>query len=217
MSCYEKSLGIIILPTQEWSKFKKEFEQSYSNHLKGLYLLANEAYQTLLKAKKDREIKDYELFFNDLKISNFLFRKLSFNDYEIIIKSIFHKGTNKIKKPKKSDFLLKNRKKENKERKITFFYDDDLSVSLNHKEKKLIYSTDDNNHSVDNADNSFIGSTILKMLDKVEFSNRTGGYFRYQSEYDEDSNGFNTGSRIIKKYGKYRSKKYVDEKNCDLF
>lgn len=186
MSVYGWERGTIKLPTKEFTSLKKELISRMEERMKTLHFISLVCYEEIRKVKP----KNKEDFLETIRSYN----QLSFHEQFQIQKSLLK--DNKLKKPKKNDFLLDKKK--------LIFDDNELRVSLDQKTKNVHYSSDDGKDSIDYARESFLGKTILTLLDRVKFSTQTGGYLRTQTEYDVDSG---TGARVSKTFGKYKTNK----------
>lgn len=170
--------------------------------LKVFILWQSTSINNLLTSKKgkrnfDVSAKLHELVSNKIGDEYFYF-------CDLITYSIFK--NNKLVKPKKQDFKPR---KPNKDFKLS---DNDLEIFFDNKTKTVHYRSDDNNRSIERARNSFLGRAFFAEINRVEFTSKTGGYLKSQTEYDVEDNDFSTGGRVSASFGKYKtSKKYQRE------
>lgn len=190
MSCYGWERGEVQLPAAEFSRFKKDLISRLSARQETLLEKANSLHARI----KSDKIKDVHEFLE----RQFKYEKFSSLEQDQIIKSLLK--DKKVVKPKKVNFKLD---KENLR-----FEDSDLTVYLKKETKTVVYSSDDNNHSIDDARESYLGRTVLNMLERVAYTNRTGGYLRKQNEYDVDAG---VGASVTYTFGKYKNPKYRRE------
>lgn len=217
MSCYEKGLAIVKIPTSEWKSFKSSIENHYSSTLEYFFNIASSLYNQYNIDKKMKKVKgdniDYML---DLIEKDSRLKSEEHYYFQDKIKMSLIKNQ-KISKPNKKDFSYKQNVKIDKIKKTSVIEDSSCVVVLDSKKKTVVFETEDNNHAYDIAIKSNIGKKLFRMLDNVKHTSHTGGYIKYHSEYDEDSSGMRTGYRIIKRYGKYSSGKYLKlDKFMDL-
>lgn len=207
MSCNGFEKGSVQLPTKEWKSFRDRLYEKYNYHLGCLYKKALRIHKEVSELKKGKRNFPLERTINKL-IEKYcpdnLGISVNYFSQDKIKQSLFK--DNKLVKPKKQDF------KALKPTKDLILEDSDLSIKIDNKTRTVYYTTDDNNHSVDYARNSFLGKAFFILLDRVKFTSKTGGYLKSETEYDEDENGFSTGPRVTSVYGKYKtSKKYRNE------
>lgn len=203
MSNYGEENGEVKLPVKEWKTFRDNIYNSYNNKLKELYETALQIQKEMMDKKKGKRGVNLNQLFNEVMDRHRLVNTT--HDYDgwhfrdMVERSIIQNG--KMVKPKKKDFAPK------KASKGESLYDDELVVRFDNKTKTVRYSTDDNNHSVDRGRESFLGSMVLRALDRVTFTSKTGGYFKASSEYNEDEFGNGGQSSVSMTYGKYKTNK----------
>lgn len=203
MSNYGFEKGEVSIPSKEWKKFRDNLYSKYNEKLDWSLEKALELHKKISALKKGKRNFDLKT-----ELENLLKREFGDNRYEslfhhcqLIKKSLYDENTKKFTKPTKKSFAHK------KPTKDLLLEDADLYIKIDNKTKTVNYSTDDNNHSVENAENSPLGKIFFALLDRVSFTTKTGGYFRSESEYDKDDDGFHTGGRVSRLYGKYKTNK----------
>ena len=178
MSCYEWMRGSYKLPAKEYSKFKKGLVEFQKLKLDSMYTLAKDIARNNKTVNKRLDALDKS------KVNNY---------WEEVLKcSMVSNG--KTRAVVKADFKLNK------------FEDDCLLIRLDDTNKTVHISVEDNNHSVDAAENTDLWGTFWKLLNKVEFSCKSGGYVKYYSEYHADDG---EGATILYPKGKYIKAKYV--------
>lgn len=209
MSCNGFEKGSVQLPTKAWKQFRDSFYSDYNYKLQELYEIALKVHKAVSQDKKGK--RNYPL---NEKVETEIRYHLRDN-YErnwdgkfhftfLVEKSLIK--NNKLVKPKKQDF------KPLKPNKDFILEDDCLGIKFDNKTRTVYYSTDDGNHSIDQARESFLGKLFFRKMNRVEFTSKTGGYLKSETEYHEDENGFSTGPTVSKAYGKYvTSPKYRKE------
>lgn len=60
---------------------------------------------------------------------------------------------------------------------------------------------------MDRGRQSFLGSMVLKELERINYTSKTGGYFKASSEYNVDEFGNEGQSRVSYTFGKYNTNK----------
>ena len=198
MSCYGQEKGKIKMPTKEWTWFKRSLYNSYNYKLNQCYEIALKIYDLVNEEKKGK--RNFNVAGNVVKYigTHMPFKGYYSSNYhwrDLVRYSLLKDG--KLKKPQKKFFKKKLASKCEK------LDDDCLSIELNNKSKSIEYYTDDNNHSIDYAQNSYLGEIFFNLLNRVNFTNKTGGYFQAKTEYDEWG-----GPRVSRTYGKYDKPKY---------
>jgi hypothetical protein len=188
MSCYGWERGEVQLPAAEFTKFKKALIELLTQRNAKLLDVANSIY-TKIKEQKVKEKREF--VYTQLRNQS-----LSSTEEYTVMESLLSKD-NKLTKPKKQSFKLD---KENLR-----FHDSDLTVILKKETKTVVYSTDDNNHAVDDARATFLGRQTLSLLEQVKFTSHTGGYFQSRTEYDDEA----SAARITKTFGKYKNPKHM--------
>jgi hypothetical protein len=195
MGCNNWEKGSIKIPTSEFSKLAKDLASLMVNRHEELF---NKAIETYNKIKIDKLDFSIERKLQDLLSSNSVFYgsqspQYSYQEIDQIKSSICK--DNKLMKPKKKDFKVKDKTK---------FYDCELSVRLDRKTKTLYWDVSDNNRAVESAHECFLGRNTLKLLNGVKFSNRTGGVFEGSDEYRDDEG---EGKHVTARYGKFADPK----------
>jgi hypothetical protein len=198
MSCYGWERGEVKLPTSDWKQTRDTIYSNYNAKLDELLQEALEIHKEVSQEKKGkRNFNIKESINNKLKNQE----RFTFN--QLIIDSLL--TNNKLVKPKKKDFSHK------KASKGEILIDEDLEIIFNNKTKTIEYCTDENNHSVDRARDSFLGSLFFRRLKYIKFTTKTGGYLKSQTEYDTDKG---LGARVTSTWGKYTKPKYFKEISC---
>lgn len=182
MSCYGWEHGEVKLPAAEYSKFKKNLLVKLLSRQEFLF---NKAVFIYNRFKASNE-KDLEKFCS-LQLRH---DSCSHHEKEQILNSLIK--NNKPVKPKKLNFKL--------DKKSTSFEDSDLTVRINNETRTVEYCSDDNNHSIEDARESYLGRTVLNLLCQTNYTNQTGGYLKKQTEYDVDAG---VGASITHTFGKY--------------
>jgi hypothetical protein len=198
MSNYQKERGEVKMPVGEFSKFAKALSASVQTRQYELFDKAVSIYNQIKLEKKGKrnfqvQSRIYEILSPRDNRNSFSFGRSSAPEFDVqarwdIEHSLLKEG--KLVKPKKKDFTL-----DSKER----FESSELSVCLDKKTKTLLWRVDENNHSVDDAHESFLGKEVMKLLGRVKFTNRTGGVFRYNDEYRRDDG---QGDEISHRFGR---------------
>ena len=194
MSCYGWEKGEVKLPTKEWKSFKTNLISKLQYRQEELLGKANALYDQVKTQKpKDKAqfirsqlTRDQSSYGRD----NF---EYSENEVDKIIAALLKE--NRLRKPKASDFKIKKTE--------VSFQDQEIDVRLDNKTKMVYYRSDDNNHSIDVARGTYLGKTIIILLQRVNYSNRTGGYFESQTEYDTDEG---RGANVSERFGSYKNK-----------
>jgi hypothetical protein len=205
MSENNQESGLVTLPTSEFKRLHSRMLEAYNDLMKELLKNALLAHSEILLEKKGKRGFDTKTAVDATSTqivrpykgrSNYEYKAYSFK--KMVENSLLN--DNKLKKPNKKDFLLL--------KKSDFvFEDDDLTIVFNKKDKSVSYQTDEGNRCLDSAEESHMGRLLLRLLDSVKFTNRTGGYFEAVSEYYENDFGQGGQSRISRTYGKYKTNK----------
>lgn len=208
MSCYGFERGSVQLPTKEWKTFRDNVYASYNSKINDLLDIANKVHAEVIlstKGKRNVNYRDVVTSITEKYLPDNNNRDFSCSTYRyMVINSLI--SEKKLVKPKKKDFTPI------KANKVFNLEDDCLSITFDNKTKTVYYSTDDNNHSIDYARNSFLGKLFFREIGRITFTTKTGGFLKSQTEYDEDENGFSTGGRVSECFGKYKtSAKYRKE------
>lgn len=197
MSCYGFETGEVKLPAKEWKGFRDSMYSRYNEKLQETYEKALSLHSEVSKKMKGKSVQKKKEY-----LKNRLDRiyGCSLNHYaQLILNSIFPSLDKKFLKPKKKNFAHKKASKGETLR------DDFLSVSFCNKTKTVFYEVKYNNHSIEYARESFLGRLFFKLINRVAFTSRTGGYLAAQTEYDQDEEGFYTSPRITERWGKYNT------------
>jgi hypothetical protein len=87
----------------------------------------------------------------------------------------------------------------------------DLEIRFNHEDGTVIWYVPENNHAHDEAMNSFLGHEFTKLMNKFEWTPRTGGVIHVHSEYDDDA-GHLGEPRVVFAFGGLGGKLQNNEK-----
>lgn len=192
MSCYGYERGTVKIPGNQWKATRDAIYSSYNYEINQALNKALFLYNEIKKEFKGKRKVDFadvvrrKLY--NANYSNWDYAGHHFK--EMIVKSLIK--DKKLVKPKKKDFVLK------KPNKDFHLYDDDLRVSFDNKKRTIQYITDDNNRSIDRAEDSILGKTTLRLLSRVSYTSRTGGELYSMTEYDTDDGRGESVSRRFK-------------------
>lgn len=87
---------------------------------------------------------------------------------------------------------------------------DESCLSFDNKSKSIYWSVGENNHACDSSREHAIGAEFFRLLGRVNFTNRTGGYVFGNDEYNRDEG---PGCNYVKdRFGMYANpkSKYYD-------
>lgn len=203
MSNFGEENGEVKLPVKEWKSFRDKIYQRYNYKLSELYEIATSIWSEMKEKKKGKRNVNLISLFNEVVQNHKLAQTTDIYDawhfHHLIEYSLINDG--KLTKPKKKDFAPK------KASQGETLYDDELSVRFDNKTKTIHYNTQDNNHAVDRGRQSFLGSMVLKELERINYTSKTGGYFKASSEYNVDEFGNEGQSRVSYTFGKYNTNK----------
>lgn len=202
MSNNQKERGEVKIPAKEFSVLAKSLVERMKTRQEQLFDKAVSIYNQIKTEKKGKRNFPISQRINEIltpERSRYSFSEPKYEfDYterwqisEALVKE------NKLVKPKKKDFALESKE---------HFSSGELSVRLDKKTKTLHWHVSDNNHSVDEAHESYLGKETMRLLNRVKYTNRTGGYFEGTDEYQaEDGRGYSISHR----FGKYADPKFI--------
>jgi hypothetical protein len=201
MSCYGEEIGYVKFPVKDWTWFKKNLYNTYNDRLDYMHQIALKIHSKVSEEKKGK--RNYDLRKN---ISEYLNKYLgedkrwtsSYFWRDLVENSLIK--DNKLKKPLKKHFKHKSASKSER------LYDSDLYLTIDSKTKTIEYETNDNNHSIDVAESSYLGKLVFRLLNNINWTDKTGGYFKTKTEYDDWN-----GPSISRTYGKYKKPKYYKQ------
>ena len=183
MSCYEWEDGTIVIPTDQYRKFKKDFRDAWNRH------------------QSDRH-KRALLVYADAKAG----RKISHEDRQEFWEMWWNPGS----KPRlDTDMPLKPTKKMFKQvtNRTLAFHLDEASVVFDDKTHSVAWHVPENNHAREFARAHPMAKVFFRMLDSVRWNSRSGGVIVGNDEYNTDSFEEGGGANyIIESFGKKREK-----------
>ena len=205
MSTNQWERGEVKMPTSEFSQLTKNLISAIKERQDELFVKATSVYSQIKLEKKGK--RDFNV---SSRIDEILYPRDNGNGFSWgrssaptfdhqerwdIQGSLLKNG--KLVKPKKTDFTIDSKE---------HFQSNELSVCLDKKTKTLHWRVGDNNHSVDDAHESFLGKTVMRILGRVKFTNRTGGVFEGTDEYRTDAG---MGAEVSHRFGKYADPKHI--------
>ena len=187
MSCYESEKGGWSFPTKNWSKVRQEL-------IDAEFKVLEDEYKVLIKLwekSKSMSVKAFNDGFDDLfyqaEKEVFGTRYDSWHkryivndnsiDYSTVVNKIEYGAAGKMKKPVKP-------KKRKKEDSMSFVFDCAF-LSLDFTNRRINWSVEENNRAVDTSWGHPVGKALRTILNRTNFTGKTGGYTIYRSEYDD--------------------------------
>ena len=217
MSTYENERGTVKLPTGEFSRIKKDLNSLVKERNEEMFEKATSIYKQIMIEKKGKRNFDFQTRISQIlhpeNSSRFYSRtrpEFNYSECWDIQNSLCLRGEDnkvKLQKPKKKDFAVKNK---------DHFETAELTVSLDSKNKAVIWNVSENNHAVESAHESWLGRTVIRLLNGVKYTNRTGGEFYGNDEYNRENDGFGGGGAYVtKSFGKYATAAYREKQLKD--
>lgn len=136
---------------------------------------------------------------SDLGGIQYLSYPLGHCEHYTLKEELFRSKTGGLCKPRKSAFA--NPKSAN----VMEYFDDELQIIINKEMRTMVWDVSYNNHSIDQAENSYLGHYVLSFLQKkYKWRKSEGGRCYAQNEYNEPSGGlsFTSASRVFGPKGK---------------
>lgn len=192
MSDYGWLRGEYKIPTKEWTQVKKTLRDAYNSLMSDMYENALKVHEEVAKRKKGKRNINLEELAEEVAL-----QYVGEKDYWIFKISDSIVKNNKLVKPKKKDFPKATSS-------TTQLYDDNLTLSFE-KDRVLKFRSDDGNYSQALCLKSYLGKTFLRVIDRIQWTSKTGGYLRFFNEYMRD-NGLEATVQSVK--GKYAKTKY---------
>lgn len=197
MSRNEWEKGTIIIPTAQWAGFKKSIREACAAaelHDFNLAVKLVEAVKAKNKGKRNVDWKEELDRESDRteRVSGYWggtayaypFKLLAGHSHYLLRERLLaldeKSGKYKLRAPLKKDFCTINGK-------TTTFDAVDGTLFLDDKKHAASWSVSENNHAVDDARDSFVGSLFFKLLDKVQWGRNSGGAIIGNNEYNRDA------------------------------
>lgn len=192
MSRYEWAAGTIKLPSDQWSAFRKALINRHNEYLHQAYLTARKIHEEIKSDSRYKRDYGYSQAVNE---KLYTLPNMSFPEHirHLISNSLldYQDYKFKLKLPKKKDFPKANLK--------TTRYG---MFVLDHEEKSMYFSVEENNHAVDRAFEDKFVSYVFKLLDNVTWTRSSGGTIVGNDEYNRESEYEGGGGNyVVRKYG----------------
>lgn len=83
--------------------------------------------------------------------------------------------------------------------KTTYYDGGEWSISLNNDKKTVLWSVGENNHAVDDARSSVMGTRLFRELNRIDYGNRKqhGGYIVGNDEYNCDDTEYGGAANYL--------------------
>jgi hypothetical protein len=191
MSCYEWERGSIQIPSAAWAKFKADLRAAYNKQAERDFALVEKLHATvkdLIKGKRGVNIAQVLSTEAHAMIESRGYgyyatsqEKYAFKlfDTEDILRKLFVDG--KLYAPKKKDFPLANGKT------VSFGADYEGRISLRDTDRTVHWDVSENNHAVDRARESYMGSQFFTLLGGIKWTRGSGGHIFGSNEYEDDA------------------------------
>jgi len=196
MSKYEWERGEIVIPTNQWAKFRTAIIKAFNERQSLVYQEALKLFEKVKLAKKGKRNFDFGSWFNKEANEH---RSLSFSEVCQIEYQILKRvdGKYKLIRPKKNMFAPLPTSKG-----CSIDCDDSIIV-LNNKKRSVIWSVEENNHSVDRARSCHMGRVLFRLLDNIKWTRGSGGTIVGNDEYNRDDySEYGGGNYVVAEYGK---------------
>lgn len=169
MSCYNWEEGSVKFPTSEWSAFRTAIIEKV-NELRGKqYTLACEAHTAAQEAGKGQRgfsradwVRNSDRFWD---VAHFITRR----------------GDKKVFKPKKKDFPTLPTSKS------VVLHLEEVTITLDNKKRAMTYYSGENNRAVGRGRENPAVALMFQRLRVITWTNKTGGEFIGNDEYNRDS------------------------------
>jgi hypothetical protein len=183
MSTYNWERGTIKLPSNQWVAFRKGILQHYNGHMTARFQLA-----TLVHSKVEAAIKGKRGSVRRNARADAIEKALEGVDYDDRwpVERVLSEG-DKLLRPKKKDFPLLPFSKG------AMLQCGELTVDLDDKTRSINWNVEENNHAVESAHKSWLGSFVMRKLRGIDWKRDSGGYFKGNDEYsrEESEDGAN--------------------------
>jgi len=195
MSRYEWERGEIVIPTSEWSKFRTAIIKAFNERQDQLFEEALQVFDRAKLAKKGKRNFDLRSWFNNEANNNRRFSYMEISNIEWnILKRV--DGKYKLLRPKKKMFAHLPVSKD------CSIDCDDGCIVLNNKKRSVIWSVEENNHSVERARNYYVARVLFNLLGRIKWTRRSGGTIVGNDEYNRDQYCEGGGGNyVISRYG----------------
>ena len=191
--------GEYKLPTNQWKQFRDRIISNHNEKRADMYETALIIHKKVLEAKKGKRGVNIRSLVSEttqlyIRRDRDIFWRFKIEDCLC--------SNNKLVKPKKKDFKpVKNTE--------VSIVDSDLIIVFDNKSKIVKFISDDSSHSQDNCLDSHLGQVFMRLLNRVQWSTKSGGYLRYFNEHLRDHGESAIPSHPMGKY--VTSKKYQRE------
>ena len=190
MSCYNWERGEIIIPRQEFTKFRKAVITAVNDNLQNVFVVAQSFYKTILEKKLTVDAVKERLEKMHMQDE---FKSLIFSVLYPDMQYDFFEDTPGYIKPKAvfaSKFPFQSMKS-------VSIFNDDCSVHFHEGTHSVVWYVPENNRAVEHARQSMLGKVFFQKLNKLNFTPRSGGKIIGNDEYNRDSGGEGGGGNYV--------------------
>ena len=75
---------------------------------------------------------------------------------------------------------------------------DEASVTLKDNARTVVWTVSENNHACESARASFLGVTLFRLLNRIQWGRSSGGYIVGNNEYHQDNADLGGGENFLK-------------------
>ena len=193
MSRNDWEKGDIVIPTAQWTGFKKALRDAYNRAQTQDFDLAQKLFEAVKLAKKGERNVDWakavEAEFDKVERASryrydqpkYEFKLSSFWDLrQILLVTEASTGKTKLRAPMKKSFAPATGK-------TMDFPAGDGRIFLIDAKRIVQWHVSENNHAVDNARGSYMGRALFELLAKVTWTRGSGGALIGNDEYNRDA------------------------------
>lgn len=218
MSHYDWERGEFVLSTAEFRRVRNELAAAVNKMSAEDLKTAEEIYAALLQKKKTAPRgTSWHTLFNEVAFEEVKIRRYGYDStqprYEFnnlsawrLERILFERETKNEAgqvvrttdgppmKPKKKDFPVVPATKFDG----VVLEDTEATITLNPKNRTLVWNVSQNNHAVDRARGHKLGGLLFSILSKVNWTRGTGGVITGNDEYNRDNKSLGGGRNLLK-------------------
>lgn len=204
--CWES--GSFVIPTKHWATIKKALREAYNQALARDLELVQRVYDAVKAANKGKRNVDWRT-----AVSNEVHRteKAAYSRFDAtrdvydfkVIEDYQVVNALTVKDGEGLDAKVKLRALQKKlfpaatSKTVQFSAGGEGTISFDDGKRKLRWHVSENNHAVEAARDSYMGSAFFRELEKVVWGRGSGGVLTGNDEYNEDSDAAGAGANYI--------------------